>query len=80
MLVSSGNVSGDGVSDGTRVYFLEGNRIKSIPVGGGSPSTLIDIPAGSLSSRGLEVDDAFIYWTDTSGGAGAGRIWRMPKQ
>lgn len=75
-LVASSKASGN-VSDGTRVYYVEDNAIKSVPIVGGVPSTLVTIPTNSLNS--LVRDNSFIYWTDTSGGNGAGKIWRIAK-
>lgn len=75
-LVSSTNATGY-VSDGVRVYYVENDVVKSIPVGGGASRNEINIPGNSLNS--LVVDDAFIYWTDVSGGNGAGKIWRKQK-
>ena len=75
-LVSSGTANGY-ASDGVNVFYVDNNVIKSIPVSGGTPTTLISIPANSLSD--IVVDDTYIYWNDTSGGAGAGSIWRMVK-
>ncbi len=73
-LVSSGRALGY-VSDGSRVYYVESNAIMSVPVGGGSPATLIADPARSF--RNVVTDDAFVYWAD--GYDGAGKIWRIAK-
>jgi hypothetical protein len=75
-LVSSG-AAGGYVSDGSSVFYVETNAIKSVPVIGGDPSTVVNLGTGGLSS--MAVDGSYLYWSDTSGGAGAGKIWRMAK-
>ncbi|MDE3067354.1 MAG: DUF5050 domain-containing protein [Verrucomicrobiota bacterium] len=75
-LVSSGVANGL-ASDGTNVYYLENSVIKYIPVTGGSSLDLTAIPTNSLTS--FVIGSANVYWSDTSGGAGAGKIWRMAK-
>ncbi len=76
ILVSSGTANGY-ASDGINLFYMDANAIKSIPVIGGTPLALTSIPANSLS--GIVVDGGYIYWNDLSGGAGAGKIWRMSK-
>jgi len=75
-LVSSG-AAGGYASDGSNVFYLETNAIKSVPVIGGAPSTVVNLGTGGVSS--LAVDGSYLYWSDMSGGAGAGKIWRMVK-
>ena len=75
-LVSSTAATGY-VSDGSFVYFVENGSIKSIPTGGGAASNVTSVPTGSVTS--ITADSSSVYWTDTSGGAGAGKIWKRAK-
>jgi YD repeat-containing protein len=75
-LVSSG-AAGGYASDGSNVFYVETNAIKSVPVIGGTPSAVVNLGTGGVSS--MVVDGSYIYWSDTSGGAGVGKIWRMAK-
>jgi hypothetical protein len=75
-LVSSGAANGF-ASDGSSVFYVENNAIKSVPVIGGDPSTLINLGTSGVSC--MAVDGSYLYWGDPSGGAGAGKIWRMVK-
>lgn len=71
------NIAGGGISDDTYLYFVQDNAIKKIPVNGGTISTVTTEYTGSIS--GMAVDDTYLYWGDTSGGNGAGKILRTPK-
>ena len=73
----SGSDASARVSDGVFVYFTEGNYIKTVPVAGGAVTNLISVPAGSVNS--MAVDSTWIYWADTTGGAGAGKIFKRAK-
>ena len=75
-LVSGAGVNGY-VSDGSFVYFTDGSFIKTIPVSGGVVTSLIPVTAGSVTA--MAVDGTWIYWTDVSGGTGAGKIWKRSK-
>ena len=74
-LVSSTTAAGH-VSDGISLFFTENGAIKSLPLSGGAPTFILTEPAGGV---GLAVDETFLYYSDRSGGPGAGRIFKMPK-
>ncbi|MFO0795599.1 MAG: C39 family peptidase [Candidatus Brocadiaceae bacterium] len=76
-LTSGGSNIGSYVSDDTYLYFVQDNAIKKIPVSGGTISTVTTDYTSSVSS--IAVDDTYLYWGDTSGGTGAGKIVRMSK-
>lgn len=75
-LVATGTARGY-ASDGTSLFFVDANTLKTIPVSGGTPTPLLYLPGDSPNS--LVLDTNFIYWSDTSGGPGAAKILRMPK-
>src|SRR3954451_19498183 len=58
-------------SAGSRVYFTEGASLKSISIGGGAPVTLVQ----SVSIDSAASADGVFYWSDSSGGAGFGKIF-----
>lgn len=56
------------VANTTHIYWLEritsvGNRIRRLPVGGGTAQTLLE---ENLSSQGLAIDDQGVYYTTTN--------------
>lgn len=75
--ILSGTSGNAFVSDDWHLYFVEGGSLKMLPVTGGTAATVTDVPAGFVPS--VAVDPARIYWSDTSGGQGAGKIMRINK-
>ena len=60
-------------SDGVHLFFEDSDTIYMMDVAGGSP---VNIGPGSVSS--MAADGAYIYWTDSSGGTGAGKVNSFP--
>lgn len=64
-------------ADNEFVYYVQGGMVNRVPVLGGPAAAAFVVEAGTLGS--LVVDESAYYWTDTSLGTGAGRIWRLGK-
>lgn len=75
-ILVTGAFGGGQASDGQRLYYLKGARIRSIPVGGGPESDLAPGPDGETE---IVVDGTHVYWTDWSRGPGRGQVWRIAK-
>jgi hypothetical protein len=62
----------------TEVYFIDGEKIESVPHSGGTPKTLIAL-TGTPSLNGIAVDATSVYWTERKGaGSTGGSVNKIP--
>ncbi len=64
-------------SDGQSVYFVDGGYIRQVAVSGGTPTNVVSVTGQTVSS--LVTDGTTLYWSDTSAGAGTGKIYAFVK-
>jgi hypothetical protein len=50
--------------DAQRVYFIDGQAIRSVPIGGGPSTTIAD---NQSAPDGVAVDGNYVYWTNGDG-------------
>lgn len=54
------------VVQGGRIYYVDGDEISSVPVGGGAPPT-VHAGIGQVGVVDLLADEACVYWVNTAG-------------
>jgi hypothetical protein len=64
------------VTDGSRVFWTERSKVKSVPVAGG---LVTDLTTGQDQTLSIALDGTEIYWLEVPGVGPPGRIKKVPK-